>query len=92
MLGARDVPGDDEGEDRKGRRALRCSAMTRSEAILRFLEQHRGEMFCADCLADALFPTKFVYSAIVQLEGAGTHRSEGRCSACGKRRLVSGVR
>jgi hypothetical protein len=33
-------------------------ALTRNEAIWQFLEMHRGEMFCTQCIATALLATK----------------------------------
>jgi hypothetical protein len=60
-------------------------------AILNFLGQHRGATFCADCIAARLFPGKNIDVAMRHLEGNGMNRHHGRCSACGKSRLVASL-
>jgi hypothetical protein len=75
------------GSDENGRGDRRRSA--RSDIILRFLEEHRGEAFCADCLSTTLFDGKSVDTAVRQIEGLGARRRYDGCSRCGKERLVS---
>ena len=58
-------------------------------AILRFLGEHPGKAFCADCIATRLFGGKNVDVAMRHLEGNDVVRQHGVCSACGKRRLVA---
>jgi len=59
--------------------------------IVRFLEEHPGGAFCADCIASHLFGTKNIDVALRQIEGGGVHRRYAACSACGKPRLVASV-
>jgi hypothetical protein len=66
--------------------------MTQAQVILRFLTEHRGGAFCAECLAMKVFGMKEVTStAILQAEGLGAQRHQGLCTVCGRRRLVSEV-
>jgi hypothetical protein len=65
--------------------------MTQHEAIWRFLESRRGEMFCTQCIANALLATKRIDRAILGAEGRGAKRQHGRCAACGKERLLCGL-
>jgi len=67
------------------------SAMTHNEAIWRFLESRRGEMFCTQCIADALLASKRIDRAILGAEGRGAKRQHGRCASCGKERLLCGL-
>jgi hypothetical protein len=61
-----------------------------SDAILAFLAEHRGETFCADCLALKLRGAReMTSSAILEVEGRGARRMYGVCSVCGNRRLVA---
>jgi hypothetical protein len=66
-------------------------AITRNEAIWRFLEAHRGDMFCTQCIAAALFATKRIDRAILGAEGRGALRRYGTCVKCGKDRLLCGL-
>jgi hypothetical protein len=61
------------------------------EALWRFLESHRGQMFCAQCLATAVAATQRLDRALLGAEGRGARRRHGRCSACGKDRLLCGL-
>ena len=71
---------------RKGR------PLTHHQAALKFLSEHPGQAFCAECIAAALsIAARTVYLAMLKIEGAGTRRTHGLCSSCGKDRLVSVV-
>ncbi len=61
------------------------------DVIVRFLEERRGDVFCADCITKHLFGGKNIDVAMRHLEGNGLRRHHGRCSACEKSRLVSGL-
>jgi hypothetical protein len=61
------------------------------DAILEFLRSHRGETFCARCLAAAV-NTRRADIQIRELEGWGARRRDGTCARCGERRLVSGLK
>lgn len=61
------------------------------EAVWQYLEAHRGEGFCARCLAVALATATRLDHAISIAEGRGARRRHGRCSTCGARRLVCGL-
>jgi hypothetical protein len=71
--------------------AARQAALTRREAIWRFLESRRGEMFCTECVANALQAARRIDRAILAVEGRGARRQYGRCSSCGKDRLLCGL-
>jgi len=60
-------------------------------SIRRFLGEHPGSAFCTDCITAGLFPGKNIDVAMRLLEGNGVHRRNGRCSSCGKMRLVASV-
>lgn len=66
-------------------------AMTHNEAIWRFLESRRGEMFCTQCITNALLASKRIDRAILGAEGRGAKRQHGRCASCGKERLLCGL-
>jgi hypothetical protein len=61
------------------------------EAILRFLKEHPGQTFCADCISRRLFAGKDIDVAMRHLEGNGVHRHHSQCVSCGKARLVASV-
>jgi len=61
------------------------------EAIHRFLTEHRGQAFCAYCIAQDLFPGRDIDVAMRHLEGNGVHRCHSQCDDCGKARLVASV-
>jgi hypothetical protein len=65
--------------------------MTLSETLWRFLESHRGRMFCTPCIANALFATKRIDRAVIGAEGRGARRQYGTCASCGKERLLCGL-
>jgi hypothetical protein len=67
------------------------SAPTRNEAVWLFLEAHRGQMFCTQCIATALFATKRIDRAVLGAEGRGALRRHGQCWTCGKDRLLCGL-
>jgi ribosomal protein S27AE len=60
------------------------------EAVLAFLADHRGRVFCAACI-EAVMRTSAAEIALRQVEGLGARRHHGECSRCGRRRLVSGL-
>src|SRR5207237_9972386 len=60
-------------------------------SIRRFLGEHPGSAFCTDCITAGLFPGKNIDVAMRLLEGNGVHRRNGRCSCCGKMRLVASL-
>ena len=62
-----------------------------NEAIWRFLETRRGEMFCTQCIATALSASKRIDRAILGAEGRGALRRYGTCVKCGKERLLCGL-
>jgi len=78
-----------DGSNPNGEAAARPNG-TR-HAIRRFLGQHPGTAFCMDCISATLFPGKNIDVAMRLLEGNGVQRRNGRCSTCGKMRLVAGV-
>ena len=61
------------------------------EAIHRFLTEHRGQAFCAYCIAQDLFHGRDIDVAMRHLEGSGVHRCHSQCDGCGKARLVASV-
>ena len=65
--------------------------VTQSEMIWRFLEGHRGQMFCTQCLSNAVMAVKRIDRAILRVEGRGARRQYGRCASCGKERLLCGL-
>jgi hypothetical protein len=60
-------------------------------AVWRFLEKHRGRMFCAQCLGRALGVPRRLDRAVIAAEGRGARRHYGPCAICGKDRLVCGL-
>ena len=62
-----------------------------SEAIWRFLESRRGEMFCTQCISGALRATKRIDRALLSAEARGARRRYGPCAACGRERLLCGL-
>jgi hypothetical protein len=65
--------------------------VTQGEALWRFLTSHRGEMFCTQCIANALFATKRIDRAVIGAEGRGARRQYGVCASCRKERLLCGL-
>jgi hypothetical protein len=61
------------------------------EALWQHLDTHRGQTFCARCLAGALGAAGRLDRAISIAQGRGARRRQGRCSMCGARRLVCGL-
>jgi len=59
--------------------------------ILRFLQAHVDKVFCSRCVSDLLFNGRKIDVAMHHSEGRGIRRHHGRCSECGKPRLVAGV-
>ena len=57
-------------------------------AILGFLEGHAGSAFCASCISAQVVGGKDIDVAMRHLEGSGMLRRHGRCSGCGRLRLV----
>jgi len=70
---------------------LRPALVTQSEALWKFLESRRGEMFCTQCISNALMATKRIDRAILSAEGRGARRQYGSCVICGKERLLCGL-
>lgn len=64
---------------------------TLNAALWRFLEDHRDQMFCTQCIANALFATKRIDRAVLGAEGRGARRQYGACASCGKERLLCGL-
>jgi hypothetical protein len=60
-----------------------------SETWRRAISGHRGEEFCAKCLSAELFGGRDIDVPMRQVEGSGVRRFHGRCSVCGKLRLVA---
>lgn len=58
-------------------------------AILRFLREHAGQAFCADCISTRVLGGKSIDVAMRHLEGNGVDRRHGPCAGCGKRRLLA---
>jgi hypothetical protein len=69
----------------------RPATATQSQALWEFLTSHRGQMFCTQCIATALFATKRVDRAVLGAEGRGARRQYGTCSSCRKERLLCGL-
>ena len=62
------------------------------DKILQFLSHRQGEAFCAQCVAQGLsVAVSKVQSVILKIEARGARRHDGRCSGCGKQRLVATV-
>jgi hypothetical protein len=59
--------------------------------VWRYLEAHRGQMFCTQCVARALGMVRRIDRAIIAAEGRGARRRYGACQACLKERLVCGL-
>jgi hypothetical protein len=64
---------------------------TTQRAILEFLGNHGGSAFCAACISGNLFGGKDIDVAMRHLEGSGVLRRHGRCSTCGRSRLVASL-
>lgn len=62
-----------------------------NDALWRFLEDHRAQMFCTQCIANALFATRRIDRAVLGAEGRGARRRYGTCVSCGKERLLCGL-
>jgi hypothetical protein len=78
--------------DGAGTRApARPAAQTQNEALWEFLTSRRGQMFCTQCIATALFATKRIDRAVLGAEGRGARRRYGTCASCGKERLLCGL-
>ena len=60
-------------------------------AILRFLRDHAGKVFCADCISTRVLGGKNIDVAMRHLEGNGVARRHASCAGCGKRRLTAGL-
>jgi hypothetical protein len=60
-------------------------------AIMGFLREHAGKEFCTGCLSRLLFNGREIDVAMRHIEARGVIRHHGRCSECGKPRLVAGV-
>ena len=73
------------------RSPARPATVTQSQALWEFLTSHRGQMFCTQCIATALFATKRVDRAVLGAEGRGARRQYGTCSSCSKERLLCGL-
>ena len=66
--------------------------MSLAETIIHFLTERRGQTFCTECIALKVRGAReLASSAILEAEGRGARRVHGRCSVCGKERLVAGV-
>lgn len=63
----------------------------REQALWRFLDQHRGKLFCSSCIAEALGTSRRIDRALIAAEGRGARRQHGPCSECGKSRLLCGL-
>jgi hypothetical protein len=61
------------------------------DVLWRFLESHRGDMFCTACLQAALGATTRLDRAMMSAEGRGARRAHTLCSSCGKDRLTCGL-
>jgi hypothetical protein len=61
------------------------------DALWRFLESHRGKMFCTACLQAALGARGRLDRAVMSAEGRGARRAHTPCSSCGKDRLTCGL-
>ncbi|HMH53709.1 MAG TPA: hypothetical protein VK548_25980 [Candidatus Acidoferrum sp.] len=79
------------GDGAGTRPPARPAVVTQSAALWEFLASHRGQMFCTQCIATALFATKRVDRAVLGAEGRGARRQYGTCSSCGKERLLCGL-
>ena len=69
----------------------RPAALSQNGALWTFLETHRGQMFCTQCIATALHATKRIDRAMLGAEGRGARRRYGTCASCGKERLLCGL-
>ena len=79
------------GDGAATRSPVRPATLTQSEALWEFLTSRRGQMFCTQCIATALFATKRVDRAVLGAEGRGARRQYGTCASCGKERLLCGL-
>ena len=69
----------------------RPAVLSQNGALWKFLEDHRGKMFCTQCIATALFATKRIDRAVLGAEGRGARRQYGTCASCSKERLLCGL-
>jgi len=69
----------------------RPTTLSQNGALWKFLEAHRGQMYCTQCIATALFATKRIDRAVLGAEGRGARRQYGTCTSCGKERLLCGL-
>jgi len=65
--------------------------MSPGAAVWRYLEEHRGQMFCTQCLGRALGMTRRLDRAVITAEGRGARRRYSACQICRKDRLVCGL-
>ena len=65
--------------------------MIHNEAVWQFLNGQRGQMFCAQCIGNAVLAGKRIDYAIMRAEGRGAIRRHGPCATCGKDRLLCGL-
>lgn len=70
---------------------VRAPAPPGRDGLWRFLEEHRGRMFCTACLVAALGATRRIDRLVLAAEGRGALRRHEHCSVCGKDRLVCGL-
>jgi hypothetical protein len=66
-------------------------AISKNAALWQFLERHRGQMYCTQCIAVAMLTTKRIDRAVIGAEGRGARRQYGTCMSCGKERLLCGL-
>jgi hypothetical protein len=76
--------------DLRGRLAMPRTPGRQQEAVWCFLNGHRGQMFCADCLGAQLGVTSRPDRVLFGAEGRGARRRHGPCAMCGKGRLLCG--
>jgi hypothetical protein len=61
------------------------------DVVWGFLQSHRGQMHCTQCIAKALTSTQRIDRAILAAEGRGARRLYGLCVVCGRERLLCGL-
>ncbi|MGH7343006.1 MAG: hypothetical protein ACREKH_21180 [Candidatus Rokuibacteriota bacterium] len=59
--------------------------------LWRYLEAHRGQLFCSACLKKALAVVGRIDRAVIAAEGRGATRRYGPCSICRLDRLLCGL-
>jgi hypothetical protein len=62
-----------------------------ASTVWRYLGDHRGQMFCTQCLTRALGVAGRLDRAVIAAEGRGAVRRYSGCTTCGKERLVTGL-